>query len=119
MSRHDAVVYLKHILDAVQRIEVYTADGSTAFLASPLIQDAVVRNLEVVGEAVKQLPSDVRDWAPDIPWRRIAGMRDVLIHEYFGVDLEVVWRVVELELPRLLSAVTLMIQRLSPSKPEA
>lgn len=64
----------------------------------------------MVGEADKQLPADVRDLAPDVPWRRIAGMRDVLIHEYFGVDLEVVWHVVELELPRLHAAVTRMLE---------
>lgn len=112
MSRHDASVDLRHILDGVERIQVYTRDGSAAFMSSTLVQDAGVRNLEVIGEAVKQLTEDVRNLAPAVPWRRIASMRDVLIHEYFGVDL-VVWRVVEVELPRLRDAVTFMLERLN------
>ena len=81
---------MSSIRAALERIAEYTADGKDAFLGSTLQQDAVLRNLEVVGEAVKQLAPDVRAHAPNIPWRRIAGLRDVLIHQYFGVDLEAV-----------------------------
>jgi len=81
--------------DALSAVREYTAGGRAAFNASPMIQDAVLRNLEVIGEAVKGLDASTRSRAPDVPWRRIAGMRDVLIHHYFGVDLEVIWRVVE------------------------
>lgn len=82
---------------------------AAAFLESRLIQDGVVRNLEIVGEAVKGLSAAMRSRAPTVPWRRIAGMRDALIHHYFGVDLEVVWRVVEVEAPALLTVIERLI----------
>ncbi len=66
-----------------------------------MIQDAVIRNLEIIGEAVKNLSADLRDRHPDIPWGRIAGLRDVLIHQYFGVRLQTVWNAVENRLPEL------------------
>jgi uncharacterized protein with HEPN domain len=84
-----------------------------AFFASPMIQDAVLRNLEVVGEAVKGLDDSSRSLAPDVPWRRIAGMRDVLIHHYFGVDLEVIWQVVEDEVPSLVVVTKRLIEQLT------
>lgn len=99
MSR--AEVYLRHIRDAIHRILSYTEGGEDEFFANPMIQDAVVRNLEIIGEAVKNLPSEVRDAEPGIPWKQMSGMRDKLIHEYFGVDLKMVWAVVDGELPRL------------------
>lgn len=97
----DAAVYLKHIRDAILRIESYTSKGRKAFFQDTMIQDAVIRNLEVIGEAVRNLPPDFRRRHPDIPWRSITALRNVLIHEYFGVDLEIVWRVVRRRLPTL------------------
>ncbi len=73
---------------------------------SLMAQDAVVRNFEVIGEAVKQIPGFLKEKRPDIPWRRIAGLRDVLIHQYMSVDLEAVWAIVEEDLPILKQAVT-------------
>jgi uncharacterized protein with HEPN domain len=110
MSRHDQHTYLEHIRDALERVTEYTAQGKDHFLASTLHQDAVLRNLEIVGEAVKRLTPDVRAQAPNIPWRRIAGLRDVLIHQYFGVDLEAVWLVVENEVPVLHAVVLELLQ---------
>lgn len=72
----------------------YTESGRIAFFKSPMIQDAVVRNLEVVGEATKQVPESLRERAPELSWREMAGMRDKLIHDYLGVDLNLVWDVV-------------------------
>ena len=66
-----------------------------------MVQDAVIRNLEIIGEATKKLPPDLRDRRPGVPWSRIAGMRDVLIHDYFEVDLQIVWDVVKNRLPEL------------------
>lgn len=101
MSTPAEVAYLKHIRDAISSVREYTASGKSGFLASKMVQDAVMRNLEIIGEATKGLSADTRNRSPNIPWRRIAGMRDQLIHHYFGVELEVVWRVVEVELEPL------------------
>ncbi len=94
-------VYLAHIRDAIDRIEAYTSGGRERFFAESVVQDAVIRNLEVIGEAVKGLSDDLRSAHPDVPWKQIAGMRDVLIHHYFGVKLETVWQVVIEHLPPL------------------
>lgn len=84
------VAYLSHIRDAARRIQDYTRDGQEAFMASTLIQDAVIRNLEIIGEATKALSPVFRKQHPNIPWSSMAGMRDVLIHGYMGVDLKIV-----------------------------
>ncbi len=94
-------VYLLHIRDAIKRIESYTGDGKDAFLREPIIQDAVIRNLEIIGEAAKNLSAAFRSENAEQPWSKISGMRDVLIHEYFGVRLETVWAVVSKRLPEL------------------
>jgi len=86
-------VYLQHILDAINRIIAYTEDGKDAFFKNTMMQDAVIRNLEVIGEATKALSKESRRQHPSIPWDDMAGMRDVLIHHYMGVDLEIVWDV--------------------------
>lgn len=98
-------LYLTHILECVDRILDYTAGGYAKFRNDIMLQDAVIRNLEIIGEATKHLSAHVRDQHPDIPWRRIAGMRDVLIHDYMGVDIDEVWNVVEFHLGDLREAV--------------
>lgn len=101
----DDRIYLGHILAAVQDIEQYASAGRDAFMTDTMRQDALIRKLEVIGEAVKNLSEISKQRRPDIPWRRIAGMRDRLTHDYFGVDLALVWVVVEKELPKLKAAV--------------
>ncbi len=91
-------LYLMHVLECIDWIESYTRDGYTAFSESRQIQDAVIRNFEVMGEATKRLSQAVRDAHPEVPWRRVAGFRDVLIHDYFGIDLDEVWGVVQIDL---------------------
>ncbi|HNQ24987.1 MAG TPA: DUF86 domain-containing protein [Phycisphaerae bacterium] len=105
----DDRVYLRHILDSLQRIGEYTRCGRQAFLADAKTQDAVIRNLEVIGEAVKNLSQACKDNHPHIPWRRIAGLRDLLIHHYFGVKLETVWEITVRDLPRLGEQVERML----------
>lgn len=97
----DDRLYLTDILERIDRIEGYTQVGRRSFLESPLIQDAVIRNFEVMGEAVKQLSSELRQRYPEVRWRQIAGFRDVLIHNYMGLDLVEVWNVIERDLPNL------------------
>jgi uncharacterized protein with HEPN domain len=94
----DERVYLGHIRDALSDIEQYASVGREAFMADGMRQDAIIRKLEIIGEAVKQLSDGTRQRQPEIPWKQIAGMRDRLTHDYFGADLLLVWTVVERDL---------------------
>ena len=102
MTRRDPSVFLAHILESIEAIEAYTSDlDEAAFLDDARVQDAVVRRLEIIGEAVKNLPDAFRAARPEVPWKRLAGLRDVLIHRYFVVDLELTWEMVQDQLPTL------------------
>lgn len=101
----DPQVYLVHIRDAIRRIREYTAEGEDVFYQDRKTQDAVIRNLEIIGEAVKKLPEELTARHPSVPWKDVAGMRDRLIRHYFGVDLKLVWRVVDNRLIELYSAI--------------
>lgn len=109
----DERVYLLHALEAIDAILGYTADGRDAFFADRKTQDAVIRNIEIIGQAVKGVSDDTRALEPDVPWRQIAGMRDKLIHEYFGVDLNLVWDVVDRDLPEVRPALEALSKRLA------
>ena len=92
--------YIQDILDAIKDVRDFTKGMKfEEFIEDRKTINAVVRSLEVIGEATKKIPNDMRTEYPDIPWKRMAGMRDKLIHDYFGVDLEIVWEVVKTELP--------------------
>ncbi len=106
----DDRAYLQHICDAIDRIRDYVAAGEQAFLSDSKTQDAVIRNLEIIGEAVKSLSVDLKNANADIPWKRIAGMRNQLIHGYFGVSIDLVWGVVANEIPALRSRVEQLLE---------
>ena len=108
----DYKVFLKDIANAIERIEEYTVKLSYEdFYKNRLVQDAVVRNLEIIGEAVKHLPDDIQRKYPDIEWKKIAGLRDILIHAYFGVDHEIVWDVIKNKVPELKKQISEIIRK--------
>lgn len=104
-------VYLIHIQDCIAKIETYTEDGKTAFLADSKTQDAVVRNLEILCESTQRLPDEWKTSQPETDWRRIADFRNFLAHQYLDIDLEIVWSVVENYLPELKTAIESMSQQ--------
>jgi uncharacterized protein with HEPN domain len=107
-------VLLAHMRDCLDRIVEYTGVERSRFDASRLVQDAVVRNLQTLAESSQRLSSEIKGTEPQIPWRELAGFRNVIVHGYLGVDLGAVWLVVEQDLPALSEAVNRMTTRLAP-----
>ena len=102
--------FLEDICEALRRIKDYTATLTYEdFMQVAMVQDAVIRNLEILGEAAKRLTPDLKETHAEIPWRSISGMRDRLIHDYFGVNYSVVWTVAEREVPILLAQVEVLL----------
>jgi len=100
--KKDPRIFLQHILESIEQIEDYTSDMlESEFMDSQETQDAVLRRIEIIGEAVKNIPDEFKKTHPNIPWREIAGMRDTIIHEYFNVDLPLVWSTVKKDIPKL------------------
>lgn len=109
-------VYLRHILDAIEKIESYVSVGRDVFMVTSHWQDAVIRQLEIIGEATKRLSQELRSQYDEVPWRRVAGPRDVLIHDYMGVDLAAVWEITQRDLPLLKEHVQGILKRLENSQ---
>ena len=102
MTKHKSIPYLEHMADAIKDIESFTKGlTKSQFLKNKLRQSAVIRQLEIIGEASKNLPENFRENYSEVEWKKIAGTRDKIIHHYFGVDLNTVWDIVKKDLPDL------------------
>ena len=100
----DNQVYLRHIYDAIERIEDYTKDIKKAqFKENKMMQAAVIREIEIIGEASKRINEEFKLQYTQVPWKQMAGMRDKVIHDYFGVDIEIVWNTINKDIPLLKS----------------
>ncbi len=106
-------LYLRHIQDAIEKLERYIAVGKKTYLEQSHWQDAIIRQLEIIGEATKRLSEALRSEYVAVPWRRIAGLRDVLIHDYMGVDLDAVWEITQQDIPGLKQSISSIIKELT------
>ncbi|MEB3216783.1 MAG: DUF86 domain-containing protein [Nostocales cyanobacterium 94392] len=104
---------LRDILEAIERINKYAVQGRKNFEENELIQSWFMQNLQIIGEASRALSADIREQNPQVPWSQIIGMRNVLTHNYFEIDLDVVWLVIERELPNLKPQIESILQALS------
>lgn len=100
--KKDVKIFLEHILESINLIEEYVKDkDKSEFLESTQLQDSVIRRVEIIREAIKNIPDEVKEAHSIIPWKKIIGMRDILIHQYFGVDLNLTWKLIEEDIPEL------------------
>ena len=97
------------MMEAIQRIEKYAGRGRQAFVADELIQTYIVHNLQILGEAAAKIPAEQQHEYPELPWPKMVGMRNVLVHNYFNIDLDIVWQVVESELPALQEKISRIV----------
>ena len=98
------LVYVNHMMECIDRVFEYSADGESSFRQSRLIQDAVIRNLQTMAESSQRLSEPIKAMAPNVPWRAISGFRNIIVHDYLGVDLDMVWLVISTDLPALQAA---------------
>ena len=106
----EPVVYLHHIQECIRRIEGDVATGREAFMASHTIQDAVLRNLQTMAESTQQLSDDLKSTHPDVEWRRIAAFRNILVHDYLGIDLDMIWQITQHDVPQLKQSIFEMLK---------
>lgn len=104
-------VYLTHMLECIARITEYVGGDEALFRSSRLVQDAVVRNLQTLAESSQRLTDAAKEAEPGLPWRAISGFRNILVHDYLGIDVDVIWQVVSRELPPLQTALARMVSR--------
>ena len=116
--KKDPRVYLVQIMERIERVQEYTAEGKNAFINDLRTQDAVIRNFEVIGEAAKRIPEAYRKEHPTIPWRELSGFRDILIHQYEGVSINEIWQIIETHLEPLRLAITAILPPLDELEKE-
>jgi len=109
----DNTIFLKHIIECIEQIEAYTSNVTEEiFLESKEKQDAVVRRLEIIGEAVKNLAEDFKKEYPYIPWNKAMATRNIIVHEYFGIDYSLIWSTIKQDLPELKKQVKELVEEL-------
>jgi uncharacterized protein with HEPN domain len=106
-------IYLLHIHDALENIRQFTVGGEEEFLLDKKTQAAVIYKLAIIGEAVKKLPKALRDEYPAVPWKSIAGLRDIVIHEYDSTEIPIIWKIIEKDVPTLRDAIEEMLIKFS------
>ena len=111
----DNKLYLIHIIESIGRIQEYTREGKAAFLRDTKTQDAVLRNLQTLAESTQRLTPGIKESHPQVDWERIAGFRNVLVHDYLGINMVRVWEIVEHHLPDLKSRVESVLEKLKES----
>lgn len=110
--KKDPKIFLEHITESIREIERHIKNMSEGkFMRDVKTQDAVIRRIEIIGEATKNLPSNFRKKNPHVEWKEIAGMRNKLIHEYFGIDLDLVWSVVNDDIPKLKKQISNLLEK--------
>jgi uncharacterized protein with HEPN domain len=112
--KKDPLIFIGHVLECIDLIEKYT-EGRTEgqFLEDYQLQDSVIRRIEIIGEAVKNIPDEIKSKYTDIEWKKIAGMRDVVVHDYLGIDMEMTWKVVIDDIPQLKKKILKLKEDLS------
>lgn len=110
--KHD-IPYLTEIRDEIERVKRFTQSGEQEFLKNEMVQYAVARSIQIIGEAAKKLSNDLKGSNPDIPWKRIAGMRDIVVHDYAAIRLDLVWLTVKDDFPILEARVRKLLESTS------
>ena len=105
----DDTAYLRYIIECIRRIEENVAEGRDKFMASHTLQDAVLRNLQTMSESTQRLSDGLKERHPEVEWNRIAAFRNVLVHDYLGLDMETIWEIVHHDTPQLKVAVLIML----------
>ncbi len=119
MNKKDHLIFLEHILESIKDIESYSKGISkNRFFKDKQLQDAIVRRIEIIGEAVRNIPDDVKNKYATISWKEIVGTRDIFIHHYFGIDLEIVWSIVKNDLPDLKKKIRTVLEDIEKTRNE-